>query len=79
MEDVADRFLELIHDFEDIAGSLPAQRALAEFDQTTLQVFWKKWPHVSRWAGELWTLLSAELSEPSTKHDPDADEIGESG
>lgn len=80
MEDVADRFLELIHELEDIANSLPARRALAEFDETTLQVFWKKWPHVSAWAGTLWTSLSAELAGPSTMYeDPDLDEIGESG
>ena len=80
MEDVADRFLELIHELEDLANSVPAQRALAEFDETTLQVFWKKWPHVSGWAGSLWAMLSAELSGPSTGHgDPEIDEIGESG
>ena len=80
MEDVADRFLELIHELEDIANELPAQRALAEFDETTLQVFWKKWPHVSGWAGSLWSMLSAELAGPSAQHGgPDLDEIGESG
>jgi hypothetical protein len=77
--DAADRFLELIHELEDLANSLPAQRALAEFDETTLQVFWKKWPHVSEWAGSLWSGLSAELAGPSARHDPDLDEIGESG
>jgi hypothetical protein len=79
VDDVGDRFLELIHDLEDIANSVPAKRALAEFDETTLQVFWKRWPHLSGWAGSLWTMLSAELAGPSTKHDPDEDEIGESG
>lgn len=80
MEDVADRFLELIHELEDIANTVPARQALAEFDETTLQVFWKKWPHVSGWAGSLWTMLSAELAGPSSRHeDPDLDEIGESG
>jgi hypothetical protein len=79
VEDVADRFLELIHELEDIANTVPARQALAEFDETTLQVFWKKWPHVSGWAGSLWTQLSAELAGPSTMQDPDIDEIGESG
>jgi hypothetical protein len=80
VEDIADRFLELIHELEDITGSVTAQRALAEFDETTLQVFWKKWPHLSSWAGSLWGMLSAELSGPSSRHeDPDLDEIGESG
>lgn len=79
MEDLADKLLELVHEFEDVATSLTPQRALAEFDETTLQVFWKKWPHLSAWAGQLWTSLSAELAGPSTQHDPDLDEIGESG
>jgi hypothetical protein len=80
VEDVADRFLELIHELEDIANALPAQRALAEFDETTLQVFWKKWPHVSGWAGSLWSMLSAELAAPSVQHDDqNPGEIGESG
>ena len=79
MEDVADRFLELIHELEDIANAVPARQAFAEFDETTLQLFWKRWPHVSGWAGSLWTLLSAELSGPSTMQDPEIDEIGESG
>jgi hypothetical protein len=80
VDEIADRFLELIHELEDIANSLPAQRALAEFDETTLQVFWKKWPHLSGWAGALWAMLSAELSGPSTQHDEaEHGEIGESG
>jgi hypothetical protein len=80
VDEVGDRFLELIHDLEDIANSVPARRALAEFDETTLQVFWKKWPHLSGWAGTLWTMLSADLAAPSAMHaDPDLDEIGESG
>jgi len=79
MEDVADRFLELIHELEDVATSVSAKRALADFDETTLQVFWKKWPHVSAWAGSLWGMLSAEIAERSSRHDPELDEIGESG
>ena len=80
MEDVADRFLELIHELEDIANSVPARQALAEFDETTLQVFWKRWPEVSAWAGSLWRLLSEELSGPSAPHmDPGLDELDEVG
>jgi hypothetical protein len=80
VDDIGDKFLELIHDFEDIANSLTAQRALAEFDETTLQVFWKKWPHLSAWAGSLWGMLSAEVAEHSRQHDDsDTGEIGESG
>jgi len=80
VDDVADRFLELIQELDDISTTLSAERALAEFDETTLQVFWKKWPHVSAWAGSLWSMLSAELSAPSSpQRDAEHDETGESG
>lgn len=80
MDDISERFLELIHELEDVANSLPSQRALAEFDETTLQIFWKKWPHLSAWAGQLWTSLSAEVADHATRHDElGHHEIGEGG
>jgi hypothetical protein len=79
VEDITDKFLELVHEFEDVAASVTPQQALAEFDETALQVFWMKWPHMSAWAGRLWSMLSAELADPSTQHDPEMNEIGESG
>lgn len=80
MQDSADRLLELIHELDDISRTVTPERALAEFDETTLQVFWKRWPHVSAWAGSLWTMLSAELAGPSSpQSDPESDETGESG
>jgi hypothetical protein len=80
VEDVADKFLELMHELDDVSRTVTAQRALAEFDETTLQVFWKTWPKLSAWAGSLWSMLSAELAGPSSpQRDPDLDETGESG
>lgn len=80
MEDVADRFLELIHELEDVSTRLTAHRALTEFDETTLQVFWKKWPQLSAWTGSLWSMLSAELAGPSSpQRDHEFDETGQSG
>ena len=80
MNDIADRFLDLIHDLEDLTTSVTAEQALAEFDETTLQVFWKKWPHLSGWNGRLWAMLSAELAGPSARAaDPELDETGGSG
>jgi hypothetical protein len=80
VEDVADKFLEIVHDLEEVTASVSARQALAEFDETTLQVFWKKWPHLSAWAGSLWSMLSAELAEAAARYsDPEIEEIGESG
>jgi hypothetical protein len=80
MEATADRFLELLHEFEDFTDAISPERAHIEFDETTLQLFWMRWPQVSSWAGSLWRMLSEELSGPSTPHlDPELDEVGGSG
>jgi hypothetical protein len=80
MEANADRFLELIHQFEDFTDVISPERAHIEFDETTLQLFWMRWPQVCGWAGSLWRMLSEELSGPSAPHaDPELDEVGESG
>ena len=80
MKDVGDRFLDLVHDLEEVTRSVTPEQAHANFDETTLQVFWKRWPDVSGWAGSLWRMLSEEMAGPSTPHlDPELDEIGDSG
>ena len=80
MDDVGDRFLDLVHDLEEVTRSLSPEQAHAEFDEVALQVFWKKWPGVSAWSGALWRLLSEEMAGPATPHrDPELDEVGDSG
>jgi hypothetical protein len=80
MDDVGDRFLDLMHDLEEVTRSLTPEQAHAGFDETTLQVFWKKWPHMSAWAGGLWRMLSEEMAGPASPHqDPELDEVGDSG
>jgi hypothetical protein len=77
MDELGDQFLELIHRLEDIRDAISPEQAHAAFDETTLQVFWKKWPEVSLWAGSLWRMLSEELAVPAAPHrDADLDEIG---
>jgi hypothetical protein len=80
MDDRADRFLDLIHDLEELTDAISPELALMQFDETTLQVFWKRWPSISAWAGSLWRMLSEELAGPATPpRDPELDEVGESG
>jgi hypothetical protein len=80
MDDVGSRFLDLVHELEEVAGSIAPEQAHAQFDETTLQMFWKKWPGLSAWAGSLWRLLSAEMAGPATPYrDPEMDEAGGSG
>jgi hypothetical protein len=77
MDDVASQFLDAIHRLEDVRDAITPEHAHAEFDEITLQLFWKKWPHLSAWAGSLWRLLCEDLAEPSTPHlDAELDEVG---
>lgn len=77
MEAGAEQFLELMYQLEDLTDRITPERAHAEFDQTTLQLFWKRWPHLSAWAGSLWRMLSEELAASGTPHhDPELDEVG---
>ena len=80
MDDVGDRLLDLVQDLDEVTRRITPEQAHAQLDETTLQVFWKRWPEVSAWAGSLWRMLSEEIEGPSTPHrDPELDEIGESG
>lgn len=77
MDVSADRFLELMHQLEDLTDGITPERAHSEFDETTLQLFWMRWPRLSAWTGTLWRLLSEELAEPGAPHgDPELDEVG---
>jgi hypothetical protein len=80
MDSSADRFLDLMHQLEDFTHSVSPEQAHTQFDETTLQLFWMRWPQLSAWAGSLWRLLSEELAGPSSPHDEsELFEIGESG
>jgi len=80
MDTNADRFLDLVHQFEDFTDAISPERAHSQFDETTLQLFWMRWPQVSAWTGSLWRMLSEEMSGPSTPYaDPDLHEVGEGG
>ena len=77
MDDVAGQFLDAIHCLEDVRDAITADQAHAEFDETTLQLFWKKWPDLSAWAGSLWRMLSEDMAGPSSPHlDGELDEVG---
>ncbi len=80
MDEVAGEFLDLIHRFEEIRDAVAPECAHTEFDETTLQLFWKKWPSLSVWAGSLWRMLSEELAVPASPYrDAELDEAGGSG
>jgi hypothetical protein len=77
LDELADQLLEVIHGLEEVRDAVTPEHAHEAFDETTLQLFWKKWPSLSLWAGSLWRMLSEEMGSPATPHrDPDLDEVG---
>jgi hypothetical protein len=78
LSDLSDRFLNAIAELEAVADGVTADDAREQFDQTTLQAFWRDWPHISSWAGGLWRKLNDEL-EPGAKPAAEGDEIGGEG
>jgi hypothetical protein len=78
--DISDRFLDAISRLEEVADAVTPHDAHRQFDETSLQLFWRTWPGISSWAGSLWRLLNEELMDPANSStDLDADEVGGSG
>jgi hypothetical protein len=76
----SDRLLEAMTDLESVADEVPPDQAAQSFDATTLQVFWRDWPRVSGWAGQLWRRLNEDMEAPGTPvRDFDLDEVGGEG
>ncbi len=61
---------ELLHQFEDFTDAVSPDQAHNEFDETTLQLFWMRWPQLSAWTGSLWRMLSEEMSGRPPAHRP---------
>ncbi|MGH9042694.1 MAG: hypothetical protein ACRDZ3_20970 [Acidimicrobiia bacterium] len=64
--DTALQLLDAMEAFSDVADALPVDVALEDLDETTLQIFWRDWPHIASWAGTLWRRLNQELAEAAT-------------
>jgi hypothetical protein len=79
-DDLSERLLDAISRLEEVADAVTPHDAHQQLDETSMQVFWKRWPGLSSWAGSLWRLLNEELAEPAVSpKDSDLDEVGGSG
>jgi len=80
VDDAESRFTDAIIELDHIAGELTPDEARKEFDDATLQDFWRRWTGIAQWAGGLWRLLSEDLEDPARPvTEPDIDEVGEAG
>ncbi|GIU85478.1 MAG: hypothetical protein KatS3mg008_2253 [Acidimicrobiales bacterium] len=77
MTDSAERLRAAVEELDALAGEVSPEAALEEFDAATLQWFWRTWPDVAQWAGELWRRLEADLATAAAPvTDPEVDEVG---
>jgi hypothetical protein len=77
VDDISDRFLDAIARLEAVADAVDPHDAYQQLDDTSMQLFWRRWPGLSSWAGSLWRLLNEELMDPAVSaHHPDADDVG---
>jgi hypothetical protein len=76
----SDRLLEAMTDLQSVSDDMTPEEAVRSFDETSLQVFWREWPHVSAWAGRMWRRLNEDLEGPGTPvADHELDEVGGEG
>jgi hypothetical protein len=66
MADTTLHLLDAMEALNDVADRMTVEAALEDLDETTLQVFWRDWPHIASWAGSLWRRLNQELAEPAS-------------
>lgn len=76
MADTSLQLLVAMEALNDVADGLTVDAALEELDETTLQVFWRDWPHVASWAGTLWRRLNQELADPASPADSEEIDTG---
>lgn len=80
MDKISEEFTDAFHKLEGVADAATPEEAAKTLDETTLQVFWRDWPHLSSWAGKLWRLLNEQLADPATPpQDEELDEVGGGG
>jgi hypothetical protein len=79
MADTSQQLLEAMEALNDVADALTPEAALEELDETSLQMFWRDWPHIASWAGSLWRRLNQELAEPATPVEEGGGDTGGSG
>jgi hypothetical protein len=67
-------------EWERVAEDATPDEAARTLDQSTLQVFWQRWPQVSSWGGALWRRLNEDLVDAAAPADEsDFHEIGGEG
>lgn len=76
MADASLQLLEAMEAFCEVTDAVTPEAAAEELDETSLQIFWRDWPHISAWAGSLWRQLNQDLAEPASPSEDGSDTGG---
>jgi hypothetical protein len=80
MNDTSERLMQALEDWERVADSATPDDAARALDQTTLQLFWQRWPQISAWGGALWRRLNDDMADAARSvDDPGPNEVGGEG
>lgn len=80
MDEASDRLLQAMDEWERVAEEATPDEAARTFEESTLQVFWQRWPHISSWGGALWRRLNEDLVDAAQPADESGShEIGGEG
>lgn len=79
MTELSDRFQALLSEFEDVTDEVTPQEAARSLDDPALQMFWRKWPDLSLWAGSLWRELNEDLDDSASPASDGVSDVGGSG
>ena len=77
--DDSDRLLHVLSELEDLSSEMSPEEACGSLEEPALQLFWRRWPQVSLWAGSVWRLLNEDTVDPAGPASDEFDEVGGSG
>jgi hypothetical protein len=78
--DASEHLMGAIEEWERAAEAATPDEAAQTIDESTLQLFWQRWPNISSWGGALWRRLNEDLAEAATPaDDSEFHEVGGEG
>jgi hypothetical protein len=75
--DAGARLVSALEGLDEVAREMTPDEAADALAGADLQLFWREWPHASKWAGALWRKVNEDLAGPATQQqDAELDEVG---
>lgn len=77
-EELEEQFHDAVAALEVVSHEIKPPDAWGEFDDLTLEEFWRAWPQIRGWGEWLWRLIEADRGEKAAPEAEDSpyEEIG---